>query len=108
MNVRLLVDFSDNIVFLKSNFLLFFSLVVVSALIQVSLQGNYHVGSEFCGKDSVQLKGSEITAELKYLLNLLTLCWHFSKKPFPLFLEETGYTEENVLLREAKAGVSLV
>ncbi|RZB60114.1 hypothetical protein D0Y65_043045, partial [Glycine soja] len=71
-------------------------------------QGNYHVGSEFCGKDSVQLKGSEITAELKYLLNLLTLCWHFSKKPFPLFLEETGYTEENVLLREAKAGVSLV
>ncbi|XP_028206825.1 uncharacterized protein LOC114390323 [Glycine soja] len=68
-------------------------------------QGNYHVGSEFCGKDSVQLKGSEITAELKYLLNLLTLCWHFSKKPFPLFLEETGYTEENVLLREAKAGI---
>ncbi|KAG5099323.1 hypothetical protein JHK82_044375 [Glycine max] len=70
-------------------------------------QGNYHVGSEFCGKDSVQLKGSEITAELKYLLNLLTLCWHFSKKPFPLFLEETGYTEENVLLREAKAGDTL-
>uniref|UniRef100_A0A0R0ISW8 Tify domain-containing protein n=1 Tax=Glycine max TaxID=3847 RepID=A0A0R0ISW8_SOYBN len=68
-------------------------------------QGNYHVGSEFCGKDSVQLKGSEITVELKYLLNLLTLCWHFSKKPFPLFLEETGYTEENVLLREAKAGI---
>lgn len=72
------------------------------------MQGNYQVDSEFCGKDSVQLKGSEITAELKYLLNLLTLCWHFSKKPFPLFLEETGYTEENVLLREAKAGVSLV
>ncbi|XP_047180614.1 uncharacterized protein LOC124847218 isoform X2 [Vigna umbellata] len=68
-------------------------------------QGNYQVDSEFCGKDSVQLKGSEITAELKYLLNLLTLCWHFSKKPFPLFLEETGYTEENVLLREAKAGI---
>ncbi|BAT98280.1 hypothetical protein VIGAN_09192400 [Vigna angularis var. angularis] len=68
-------------------------------------QGNYQVASEFCGKDSVQLKGSEITAELKYLLNLLTLCWHFSKKPFPLFLEETGYTEENVLLREAKAGI---
>ncbi|CAJ1950741.1 unnamed protein product [Sphenostylis stenocarpa] len=68
-------------------------------------QGNYHVDSEFCGKDSVQLKGSEITAELKYLLKLLTLCWHFSKKPFPLFLEETGYNEENVLLREAKAGI---
>ncbi|XP_022641696.1 uncharacterized protein LOC106774282 isoform X2 [Vigna radiata var. radiata] len=73
---------------------------------QLSAQeGNYQVDSEFCGKDSVQLKGSEITAELKYLLNLLTLCWHFSKKPFPLFLEETGYTEENVLLREAKAGI---
>ncbi|XP_057455055.1 uncharacterized protein LOC130746444 isoform X2 [Lotus japonicus] len=68
-------------------------------------QGNYHVDSVFGGKDSVQLKGSEITAELKYLLNLLTLCWHFSKKPFPLFLEETGYTEENVLLREPKAGI---
>jgi len=72
------------------------------------LQGDYQVDSEFCGNDSVQLKGSEITAELKYLLKLLTLCWHFSKKPFPLFLEETGYDEENVLLREAKAGVSLV
>ncbi|KAK7294464.1 hypothetical protein RJT34_17353 [Clitoria ternatea] len=68
-------------------------------------QGNYDVDSVFCGKDSVQLKGPEITAELKYLLSLLTLCWHFSKKPFPLFLEETGYTEENVLLREPKAGI---
>ncbi|KAK2406587.1 Mono-/di-acylglycerol lipase, N-terminal-Lipase, class [Trifolium repens] len=68
-------------------------------------QGNYHVDSIFGGKDSVQLKGSEITAELKHLLNLLTLCWHFSKKPFPSFLEETGYTDENVLLREAKAGI---
>ncbi|XP_027335153.1 uncharacterized protein LOC113849440 isoform X2 [Abrus precatorius] len=67
--------------------------------------GNYHVDSVFCDKDSVQLKGSEITTELKYLLNLLTLCWHFSKKPFPLFLEETGYAEENVLLREPKAGI---
>ncbi|XP_027907669.1 uncharacterized protein LOC114166979 isoform X2 [Vigna unguiculata] len=73
---------------------------------QLSAQeGNYQVDSEFCGKDSVQLKGPEITAELKYLLKLLTLCWHFSKKPFPLFLDETGYTEENVLLREAKAGI---
>ncbi|KAI4355418.1 hypothetical protein L6164_004194 [Bauhinia variegata] len=68
-------------------------------------QGNLHVGSVFAGKDSLQLKGSEITAQLKYLLNLLTLCWHFSKKPFPLFLEETGYTEENVLLQEPKAGI---
>ncbi|CAL0315472.1 unnamed protein product [Lupinus luteus] len=68
-------------------------------------QGNYNVDSVFGGKDSSQLKGSDIIAELKYLLNLLTLCWHFSKKPFPSFLEETGYTEENVLLQEPKAGI---
>lgn len=74
----------------------------------ILFQGNYHVDSVFGGNESVQLKGSEITAELKYLLNLLTLCWHFSKKPFPSFLEETGYPDENVLLREPKAGVSLI
>ncbi|CAL5195772.1 unnamed protein product [Lathyrus oleraceus] len=68
-------------------------------------QGNYLVDSVFGGTDSVQLKGPEIIAELKHLLNLLTLCWHFSKKSFPSFLEETGYTDENVLLREAKAGI---
>ncbi|KAJ0075232.1 hypothetical protein Patl1_33713 [Pistacia atlantica] len=68
-------------------------------------QGKLHVSSVFGGKDSIQLEGPEITAELRYLLNLLTLCWHFSKKPFPLFLEETGFTEENVLLQEPKAGI---
>ncbi|KAJ0008342.1 hypothetical protein Pint_29173 [Pistacia integerrima] len=68
-------------------------------------QGKLHVSSVFGGKDSIQLEGPEITAELSYLLNLLTLCWHFSKKPFPLFLEETGFTEENVLLQEPKAGI---
>ncbi|KAL5757355.1 hypothetical protein ACOSP7_019966 [Xanthoceras sorbifolium] len=68
-------------------------------------QGHLHVSSVFGGKDSIQLQGPEITAELKDLLNLLTLCWHFSKKPFHLFLEETGYAEENVLLQEPKAGI---
>ncbi|KAK3220277.1 hypothetical protein Dsin_014247 [Dipteronia sinensis] len=68
-------------------------------------QGQLHVSSVFGGKDSIQLQGPEITAELKYLLNLLTLCWHFSKKPFPLFLEEIGFAEENVLLQEPKAGI---
>lgn len=68
-------------------------------------QGHLHVASVFGGKDSIELKGPEITAELRYLLNLLTLCWHFSKKPFPLFLEETGYNEEDVLLQEPKAGI---
>lgn len=71
-----------------------------------TLQGNLHVGNVFGGKDSCQLKGSEIAGELSHLLNLLTLCWHFSKKPFHLFLEETGYSQENVLLQEPKAGVS--
>lgn len=71
------------------------------------LQGNLHVANVFAGEESLQLKGPEITAELRHLLNLLTLCWHFSKKPFPLFLEETGYSKENVLLQEPKAGVSL-
>lgn len=69
-------------------------------------QGNLHVSREFGGKESLQLKGPEIAAELRYLLNLLTLCWHFSKKPFPLFLEETGYSEEDVILQEPKAGVN--
>ncbi|KHG29589.1 Sn1-specific diacylglycerol lipase alpha [Gossypium arboreum] len=68
-------------------------------------QGHLHVASVFGGKDSIELKGPDINAELKYLLNLLTLCWHFSKKPFPLFLEETGYAEEDVLLQEPKAGI---
>ncbi|GAA0186168.1 hypothetical protein Leryth_012591 [Lithospermum erythrorhizon] len=68
-------------------------------------QGNLHVASIFGGSDSVQLKGSAIVGELKYLLELLTLCWHFSKKSFPIFLEETGYSQENVLLHEPKAGI---
>lgn len=70
------------------------------------MQGTLHVGRVFGGKDSERLTGSEIVAELRYLLKLLLLCWHFSKKPFPLFLEETGYSEDNVLLQEPKAGVS--
>ena len=70
------------------------------------LQGNLSVASIYAGNDSVELKGAEVIADLKYLLNLLTLCWHFSKKPFPLFLEATGYTTEDVLMQEPKAGVS--
>ncbi|KAL2534192.1 Mono-/di-acylglycerol lipase [Abeliophyllum distichum] len=68
-------------------------------------QGNLHFGHIFGGKDSSRLKGPEIAAELRHLLNLLTLCWHFSKKPFPSFLKETGYSEEDVLLQEPKAGI---
>ncbi|KAG2662019.1 hypothetical protein PVAP13_1KG514900 [Panicum virgatum] len=68
-------------------------------------QGNLSVASIYAGNDSVELKGAEVIADLKYLLNLLTLCWHFSKKPFPLFLEATGYSAEDVLMQEPKAGI---
>lgn len=68
-------------------------------------QGNLHVASIYAGKESVPLKGAQIVAELRYLLHLLTHCWHFSKKPFPLFLEATGYSHEDVLLQEPKAGI---
>ncbi|XP_010501604.1 PREDICTED: uncharacterized protein LOC104778885 [Camelina sativa] len=68
-------------------------------------QGLLHVDRVFGGKDSIELKGPEVATELRYLLHLLTLCWHFSKKPFPLFLEETGFTKENVLIHEPKAGI---
>ncbi|KAJ0983797.1 hypothetical protein J5N97_002153 [Dioscorea zingiberensis] len=68
-------------------------------------QGDLHVASIYAGEESVQLRGAQITAELKYLLNLLTLCWHFSKKPFPLFLEATGFSEDDVILQEPKAGI---
>ncbi|KAL9228501.1 hypothetical protein vseg_004077 [Gypsophila vaccaria] len=68
-------------------------------------QGNLCVQDIFGGNDSIRLMGPEIVAELKYLLNLSTLCWHFSKKPFPLFLEETGFNNEDVLLQEPKAGI---
>ncbi|PWA78017.1 mono-/di-acylglycerol lipase,Lipase, class 3 [Artemisia annua] len=68
-------------------------------------QGHLHVSSVFGGTESQQLKGPAIVSELRYLLDLLTLCWHFSKKPFPVFLEETGYSQEDVLIQEPKAGI---
>uniref|UniRef100_A0A0E0GDN2 Fungal lipase-like domain-containing protein n=1 Tax=Oryza nivara TaxID=4536 RepID=A0A0E0GDN2_ORYNI len=68
-------------------------------------QGNVPVASIYAGDDSVELNGAPVIADLKHLLNLLTLCWHFSKKPFPLFLEATGYSSEDVLMQEPKAGI---
>ncbi|KAL7602846.1 uncharacterized protein LOC111921361 [Lactuca sativa] len=68
-------------------------------------QGNLHVSSVYGGEESLQLTGPEIVSELKYLLDLLTLCWHFSKKTFPMFLEETGFSPEDVLIQEPKAGI---
>ncbi|KAF9622708.1 hypothetical protein IFM89_032888 [Coptis chinensis] len=68
-------------------------------------QGNLQVASIYAGNNCVQLKGPEIRAELTYLLHLLSLCMLFSKKPFPVFLELAGYSQEDVLLQEPKAGL---
>ncbi|XP_076902119.1 uncharacterized protein LOC143556753 [Bidens hawaiensis] len=68
-------------------------------------QGNVHVASVYAGENSIQLKGPEIVAELKHYLQLLTICILFSKKPFPVFLESAGYSEEDVLLQKPKAGI---
>ncbi|TQD76160.1 hypothetical protein C1H46_038301 [Malus baccata] len=70
-------------------------------------QGNLQVASVYAGSDSVQLKGSGIIEELKYYLKLLTLCMLFSKKPFPVFLESGGFSQEDVLLQKPKAGISV-
>lgn len=70
-----------------------------------SLQGNLQVASVYAGSGCVKLTGPEITAELVHLLRLLTFCMLFSKKPFPVFLESAGYSQEDVLLQEPKAGV---
>ncbi|XP_028756670.1 uncharacterized protein LOC114715925, partial [Neltuma alba] len=67
-------------------------------------QGNLRVASVYAGSDCVQLKGSEIMAELHDLLRLLTMCMLFSKKPFPLFLESAGFSSDDVLLQKPKAG----
>ncbi|CAA7024635.1 unnamed protein product [Microthlaspi erraticum] len=71
----------------------------------IKRQGLLHVDRVFGGEESIELKGPEVANELRYYLHLLTLCWHFSKKPFSLFLEETGFTKEDVLIHEPKAGI---
>ncbi|XP_021906888.1 uncharacterized protein LOC110821379 [Carica papaya] len=68
-------------------------------------QGNLQVANIYAGTNCVRLKGPEIIAELNSLLRLLTLCMLFSKKPFPVFLESAGFSEEDVLLQKPKAGL---
>ena len=70
------------------------------------MQGNLQVASVYAGSDSVQLRGSKIIEELNYYLKLLTLCYLFSKKPFPVFLESGGFSMEDVLFQKPKAAVS--
>lgn len=69
------------------------------------LKGNAPVASVYAGESCVQLKGAEIIAQLYHYLRLVTLCMLFSKKPFPVFLESAGYSQEDVLLQKPKAGV---
>lgn len=68
-------------------------------------QGNAPVASVYAGESCVQLKGAEIIAQLYHYLRLVTLCMLFSKKPFPVFLESAGYSQEDVLLQKPKAGL---
>ncbi|XP_031097988.1 uncharacterized protein LOC116002103 [Ipomoea triloba] len=68
-------------------------------------QGNLRVASVYAGDNCLQLKGADIIAQLYEYLRLLTLCYLFSKKPFPVFLETAGYCQEDVLLQKPKAGL---
>ncbi|KAF3630259.1 hypothetical protein FXO37_28535 [Capsicum annuum] len=68
-------------------------------------QGNAPVASVYAGESCLQLKGDEIIAQLYHYLRLVTLCMLFSKKPFPVFLESAGYSQEDVLLQKPKAGL---
>ncbi|KAJ6769415.1 LIPASE CLASS 3 FAMILY PROTEIN [Salix koriyanagi] len=68
-------------------------------------QGNLQVASVYAGSNSVLLKGPDIIAELYDLLRLLTLCMYFSKKPFPVFLELAGFSQEDVVIQKPKAGL---
>ncbi|KAI9080072.1 hypothetical protein K1719_038005 [Acacia pycnantha] len=68
-------------------------------------QGNLRVASVYAGSDCVQLKSPEIISELHDLLRLLTMCMLFSKKPFPVFLESSGFSLADVLLQKPKAGL---
>ncbi|XP_068662296.1 uncharacterized protein [Aristolochia californica] len=67
-------------------------------------QGNLQVASLYAGSDCVQLKGPEIMSDLIHHLKLLTFCMFFSKKPFPVFLDSAGYSQDDVLFQEPKAG----
>ncbi|XP_064945340.1 uncharacterized protein LOC135596950 isoform X2 [Musa acuminata AAA Group] len=68
-------------------------------------QGNREVASVYAGSNCIELKGCEIMVDLIHMLRLLNLCFLFSKKPYAVLLESTGYTEEDVLLKKPKAGL---
>ncbi|KAI6693002.1 hypothetical protein NL676_020712 [Syzygium grande] len=68
-------------------------------------QGNISVASIYAGSNCMRLGGPEILTKVNHLLRLLTLCMLFSKKPFPVFLESSGYSQEDVLLQKPKAAL---
>ncbi|KAJ3703830.1 hypothetical protein LUZ61_007535 [Rhynchospora tenuis] len=68
---------------------------------QMKHQGT--IQQDYAGKGSLQLKGDETVSELMYLLNYLRLCFYFSKRPFPEFLQYGGYCQDNVLIQNSKA-----
>lgn len=79
--------------------------VVNLRLASCVVQGQLNVASVFGADENQQLHGSSVLADMKELLRLLTICIHFSKKTFPQFLEVTGFTRDQVLLEEGRAGV---
>ncbi|KAG6487659.1 uncharacterized protein LOC122009954 [Zingiber officinale] len=68
-------------------------------------QGNLEVASVFTGNNCIELKGSEILAELTHMLSLLQLCFLFSKKPYHVLMESGGFSEEDVIIKEPKTGL---
>ena len=65
------------------------------------------LASVYARSNCIELKGHEIMEEMIVLRRLIDMCFLFSKKPFPVFLELAGFSQEDVLIEEPKAGVSI-